>query len=283
MTCCFVKHSGAFLVLERAEVEDSVEVGRRYNMTKRSVVLGNTKAADIQIPSHGEVCYHVHLFQEQGRWEFENKGTPYTIRWNGQLQEAHVLQDGCLLKVGENVFCFFDGLGPLSHVYNRLFELTRIDVPTGTYNKTHFWASLTDWINLSKRNGKALCVLMIDVDYFKKFNDVYGHLAGDKVLQQVAHRLNKRLRRGDVLARYGGEEFSIIVPECSQEKALQLAEVIRKEIGDKPFHAFKQSLYVSISVGVAAYNGKESAESLVHRADQHLLTAKTSGRNCVVG
>lgn len=125
---------------------------------------------------------------------------------------------------------------------------------------------------------------MLDIDFFKHYNDTHGHPGGDKLLLQMSRLFTERMRGSDVIARYGGEEFVMILPETSKDNALVVAEGIRKQIEDHPFDGRDAlpSGKVTISVGVAVYpdNG-EDPPSLIKHADDALYKAKNGGRNMV--
>ena len=124
---------------------------------------------------------------------------------------------------------------------------------------------------------------MIDIDYFKKFNDKFGHQAGDAVLKQVASILKKNTRISDYVCRYGGEEMAIILPNTAYEETLKNAERIRKAVEETPFKlSLTQEGQVTISLGISSYDGAdETAQDIIKRADNALYKAKENGRNQV--
>ncbi|MFL5318021.1 MAG: diguanylate cyclase [Myxococcaceae bacterium] len=163
-------------------------------------------------------------------------------------------------------------------------QLERISVTdglTGLFNHKRFQEELASEVLRAQRNGRPLSVLMIDVDHFKRFNDRFGHPAGDKLLRELAATLQKELRATDILARYGGEEFAVILPETPAEMAAQAAERLRNAV-DQKLNAGDPEHHVSISVGVATRRDKEDAPQLIVDADKALYRAKNSGRNRVV-
>ena len=150
-----------------------------------------------------------------------------------------------------------------------LRELCERDALTGLLNRRAWDLSLTS--SLRKRR-RPMYVALIDLDHFKAFNDRYGHPAGDALLRRAAVAWRSALRTADVLARYGGEEFAILLAGCSAESALEIIERVREATVDDE----------SVSIGLATWDGRESAESLVYRADKALYQAKHDGRNRVV-
>ena len=121
----------------------------------------------------------------------------------------------------------------------------------------------------------AIC----DIDYFKKVNDDYGHIAGDEVLKGVATVIRKRLRETDFVARFGGEEFVVLLPESDREQALNVMEEVRLAIGTSFFPWETVKITVCTSVGIANFKGKDNLESVFTRADKAFYKAKEAGRN----
>lgn len=169
-----------------------------------------------------------------------------------------------------------------------LRTLAYADSLTGLANRRHFEMALEAEWRRCRRNQLPLSVLMIDVDSFKRYNDHYGHQAGDACLQTVARQLcNQSLRSHDLLARYGGEEFILLMPECEQPGAMAKAESMRQSIESLNIEhvAATANTRVTISVGVHTLipSGDQQPSALVQRADQHLYQAKSLGRNRVAG
>jgi diguanylate cyclase len=159
-----------------------------------------------------------------------------------------------------------------------------IDHLTKLYNRKWFDTVLDQSKMDSDAQDSPLSLLMIDIDYFKKFNDTYGHQLGDQVLKLVARTITDCVGETDTPARYGGEEFSVILPHCSLEKALEKAESIRKTVAGRKVtnRTTGQVLgQVTLSVGAAQYEPGEPAADLIQRADGALYFAKNNGRNRV--
>lgn len=159
----------------------------------------------------------------------------------------------------------------------RLTQLATIDALTGLYNRRAFFEELETSIARINRHGGKIAILMIDIDFFKQYNDTNGHLEGDKMLKKVAKIIQNNIRAGDIAARYGGEEFVILAHESDMQEAVFLAERLRMAVFKK---YYKQK--VSFSIGISSYpiHGKD-ADTLLKRADEALYEAKRNGRNCV--
>lgn len=130
-------------------------------------------------------------------------------------------------------------------------------------------------------HGGHLAMAILDLDHFKRINDSYGHLAGDKVLKIVADQLRKRLRSGDFIARFGGEEFVLLLPQTSPAAAAQIAEVLRATVEACPFHFKGERVVITTSIGLGAFRLGERGDQVLKRADAALYRAKESGRNRV--
>lgn len=152
---------------------------------------------------------------------------------------------------------------------------------TGVASREHAISVLQQ--HLDRFSGtENICVIMADIDYFKKVNDAYGHLAGDEVLRQVSRCLESTVREFDIVSRYGGEEFMIILSQASPEIALYVAERIRARIKEARIEYGGGGISVTISQGIAVVKENDSVNGLLHRADAALYLAKTQGRDRVV-
>jgi len=167
----------------------------------------------------------------------------------------------------------------------QLLDLSQVDGLTGVANRRYFDQVWQREYKAAKLTNCPLSLIFIDLDFYKSYNDTYGHLQGDKCLKLVAAALKQTVRQGDLVARYGGEEFAIILPNLSSAEALKLAERLRQKVEELSLEHAKSEVsnYVSISVGVASTDlGQEcDPNSLIVRADQALYWAKNSGRNQV--
>ncbi len=168
-----------------------------------------------------------------------------------------------------------------------LNRIAREDALTGLANRRHFDEVLECEVNRARRNGQFLSLILCDVDFFKKFNDHYGHLAGDRCLKAIGEVLLRTFKRaGDLPARYGGEEFTVILPETPSIKAAQLAERLREGLLAQAIpHAFSEAAaIVTLSFGVmgARVTRERGAEWFIHEADKVLYQSKQNGRNKVM-
>ena len=172
-------------------------------------------------------------------------------------------------------------------VYAEILKYATLDALTGFYNRHQLEERLKQEISHSKRRGTPLCAIMTDLDFFKKVNDTYGHLAGDLVLKTVAKIIRNQLREYDIASRYGGEEFVIILPFTTKKEALSVAERLRTAVKNKNINIEKvntknktKNINVTISIGITEYNHEyHNAKSFMMDIDKALYIAKESGRN----
>lgn len=155
------------------------------------------------------------------------------------------------------------------------------DTLTGLYNRAYFRSQLNDEFARSQRTTRPFVLAMIDVDFFKRINDQYGHPFGDKVLQALAQELRRLLRKADILARIGGEEFAVLMFDISLPQATIALERIRVQLAANGVLIDHKRFSVTVSIG-ACENGYHSAEELIKTADELLYKAKHRGRNCLV-
>ncbi len=157
-----------------------------------------------------------------------------------------------------------------------------IDSLTRCYNRREMENQLKRNIASAIRHNKELSIFMFDLDYFKGVNDTFGHIAGDKVLQNIAQLVQKNMRTGDILARYGGEEFIAILPGTDKTKAMELADRLRIKISKKIIIHGDNTIKVTASFGVAELNQNADMTKIIQDADTMLYKAKMNGRNTVM-
>ena len=154
-----------------------------------------------------------------------------------------------------------------------------LDPLTGLPNRAAWGERLAFAVARWQSQGNSLLIAMLDLDHFKRINDGYGHLAGDKVLKIIANQLRRQLRPGDFIARFGGEEFVLLIPDATPAMGLALLEKLRLAIADCPFHFRGEPVTITASIGVSAFKAGDRSESVLKRADEALYRAKHNGRN----
>jgi diguanylate cyclase len=178
-----------------------------------------------------------------------------------------------------------DAIANLQRDLDEVRREAMLDPLTKLYNRARFDTYLIDAMKEARITGTPLCLLLVDIDNFKAFNDSYGHLTGDQVLRLVAGQLQTSLQGKGIAARFGGEEFAAILPECDMRTASVTAETIREAIESKQLLRISTSErlgHLTASFGVAKFSMTDSFASLVDRADACLYAAKRAGRNRVI-
>jgi len=177
------------------------------------------------------------------------------------------------------LFLIVHDVTELATYEQKLVEMNTKDALTGIYNRRFLTTRLKEECERQQRYSRPLSLIMIDIDFFKKVNDTYGHQCGDLILKSVAAKAASVVRKTDFIARYGGEEFCCLLPETSAEAAETVAESLRTHI-EKMENIFESKLIkVTISLGISGFLADDTPDTLMKRADDALYQAKHSGRN----
>ncbi len=184
------------------------------------------------------------------------------------------------------IFSMLAGQASLAIENSRLYEMTveksHTDSLTHLWNHGFFQEKLSQEIQAAQKNDWSLSLMMIDIDYFKNLNDMYGHQNGDHIIKSIAHILRESSRENDYLCRYGGEEFSVILRHTGKEESFEIAERIRQKIAGHLFHfpSVPHNISVTVSIGLATFpTDTQNKEDLIADADKAMYIAKFSGRN----
>jgi len=267
-------------------------IGAAVFLDRAEVVIGRSANADIRLYDSLASRLHAQIRtvkSEQGKGEYilcDLGSTNGTFVNGEQISAPRRLMDNDKIKIGNHIlkFALLDEFD--SEFQNRVYNLILHDELTGLLSSRSFFAELERELERSKENDFAFSVLMMDIDHFKAVNDRFGHLIGSQTIKQVATILRSILRDTDIVARYGGEEYVAFLPETAAEKAMIVAERIRKAIAGHPFpaslHDPKATHHITISIGIASFpKDSLNPEHLVELSDKALYRAKESGRNCV--
>lgn len=173
-----------------------------------------------------------------------------------------------------------DVIKKINFIYNQSKYLSITDELTGLFNRRHFEQNFEREFLRAKRYGSKFSVAIIDIDFFKRINDTYGHLCGDYVLRETAYTIQDSFRKTDMVFRYGGEEFVVILTETSCENAFIPLERLRKKIEAKHLFYEGENINITISIGLNSDTSKyENASEFLDMADKALYNAKENGRN----
>lgn len=170
--------------------------------------------------------------------------------------------------------------------YAEVLQHATLDALTGLNNRRQFETRLRQEVSTAQRQNKPLCAMMTDIDFFKKVNDTYGHIAGDSVLKNVASTIKNALRESDIASRYGGEEFAILLPFTKLDEASAVAQRLRQAVEGSIVEVPTETgelvkIKITISIGVYEYQQTDTPQGLYEKADKALYQAKTTGRNKV--
>ena len=183
------------------------------------------------------------------------------------------------LRAGRRIVDLHNKLLTTQH---KLRHLARIDFLTNIMNRRAIIERLKQEMARTKRWKASLCLAMLDIDHFKHLNDTYGHSFGDRVLVEFVGRVQSGLRAYDILGRFGGEEFLLIIPGSDSECAVEICERIRLSVGGNDLNISDQTLRITVSIGVAAWDGQATLDELITLVDDALYKAKGLGRDRIV-
>ena len=260
------------------------DIGRKYDIEKNEIYIGRNETCEIFIDDEDVSRVHAKVVTEGEYVYIQDLGSTNGLLVNGDKIQRQKLQDGDRIQIGNLTVLKFNFVDEIEDSFNeQLYNAANKDYLTQIYNKKYFLDRLRMEFSYSKRHNTPLSLMLFDLDYFKKINDTYGHLAGDQILKQFAHEINFIKRHEDLFARYGGEEFVLLLRGTNQEAAVVIAEKIRKRIEEHAFKVDKKEVKVTTSIGVGSFeqNNLEDYQDLINVTDQLLYRAKENGRNQV--
>jgi diguanylate cyclase (GGDEF)-like protein len=265
-------------------------------LERDEVILGRALEADVRVNDARASRLHARIRIEHEpetnapRYRLTDLGSTNGTLLNGQPVVDAFLQHGDKLTIGEHLIRF-DLLDDFDREFQRqLYRLIAHDELTGLLTSKSFFSELRREAARAETEGRPFCVLMMDLDHFKRVNDTCGHLVGSQTLEEIGGLITRALRAGDVAARFGGEEFAAFLLDADCTQAIVAAERVRTAIEEHAFSATRhgagseenRTLRMTISIGVAAYpdDARDPIE-LIELADTALYHAKQSGRNRV--
>lgn len=266
---------------------DAVNAGQVFTINSEEFTLGRHPDNSGCVDDQGISRYHAKITRTDNTlYAVEDLNSSNGTFVNGAQVERAELNNGDTLQLGPRVsFRFSIASSAEERVMRQLYESSVKDPMTQVFNRQYFEAQLTSELSFALRHHTELSLLVVDLDYFKKVNDTYGHLAGDAVLRSAAEVLQSQLRTEDTLARYGGEEFVVLLRGVALTDAVRAAERLRSAVERASFTYGSQVIPVTLSIGCASVAdcGEASPEVLIEIADRRLYAAKNNGRNRVVG
>jgi two-component system, cell cycle response regulator len=258
-------------------------IGRKYPLNADSTIVGRDPGIAITVQDKSVSRQHAEIVfkAEDGSIEVVDMNSTNGTFINDIKIKTGLAHHGDIIRFGNIMFKYFSE-GDIESVYqDELADLAHLDGLTGIYNRKYMLDYLETELKRCTQLDLDICMIMFDLDHFKKVNDTYGHLAGDYVLKEVVKIIKESgLRQSDVFGRYGGEEFCIIVSETPLKTAVSIAERLRAKVEKYQFNFEGKELKVTISLGVAPRTEKiTTGKELIGAADDLLYKAKEGGRN----
>ncbi|MBK8253944.1 MAG: GGDEF domain-containing protein [Polyangiaceae bacterium] len=260
-------------------------VGEMFRIEPGECVIGRAQTVQVRLLDDGISRKHARVVQIGDKVYIEDLQSSNGTYLNGEPIQTAELKDGDKIRIGSTTVLKFSYHDQLDESFQQqMYDAALRDALTRAFNKKYFLDRLETEIAYARRHQQPLSLVMFDVDFFKRVNDTYGHIAGDYVLARLARLAATTVRTEDVFARYGGEEFGVICRGVGLMNAGVLAERLRTTIAGNTFEHEGQRLPVTISIGVAAYPeiDAKTALELIAAADEALYEAKRTGRNRVL-
>ncbi|MBF0105944.1 MAG: GGDEF domain-containing protein [Deltaproteobacteria bacterium] len=260
------------------------DIGKLYNISANELIAGRSTDCSIWIEDTTISRKHFKILHQGKDYEIRDLNSTNGTYVNNKRIKTTILKAGDKIQISKDTIMQFDFFDEDRKVSERKrYEMGVMDPVTSTYNKSFFLKRISDEFSFSSRQKLPLSLLMFDIDFFKVINDTYGHLAGDKVLQDLGTCVSKMIRNEDVFCRYGGEEFVIIMRNTKCQDAVNLAERIREKIEATEIDYEDAKIKVTISLGVATSfnNNYRDYVALISEVDKLLYQSKGAGRNRV--
>jgi diguanylate cyclase (GGDEF)-like protein len=261
-------------------------IGQLFPLESGESIVGRGGQATIKLPDDGISRRHCRLLRKGSEVIVEDlQSANGTYVNDDRVEMARLLRDGDKIRLGSTTILKFTYHDDVEENFRqRMYDAALRDGLTNAFNKKFFLDRLSSELSYARRHGTALSLIMFDVDFFKKLNDTYGHVAGDDVLVKLAALGHQSVRAEDIFARYGGEEFAVLCRAVPMAGAGVFAERLRALVASTVFEWEAHRLSVTISCGVAGYpeTSAQAPEQLIMAADAALYEAKRGGRNRVV-
>jgi len=267
-------------------IVDGENVGKIYPLDKKTITIGRSGEFDIQLVDSS-------CSREQAIIEFNDNNKPILKDLNStngtyvngaKIKEINIDAGDKILLGFSSVFMFAIQDSLEAKFQKNIYESSINDSLTGAFNQKYLFDALSKAFSYSLRHQSSLGLLMLDIDFFKKINDTYGHIVGDMVLKEVVEKIENNLRNEDILCRYGGDEFAVIIRDFKYGFIKIAAERIRLIFDGRSINCKDHKVNISLSIGAATIDNEniETPEDMIKLADANLYKAKQSGGNCIV-
>lgn len=275
------EQSGRGCVLQIFPATPQAEMIR---LNSRRTLIGRELSCDIALDDNAVSRSHAAIEQEDSGYSIVDLGSR-----NGTFVDDKLMRDRRRLKGGEHIrlggtiLKFMASMDEEAQYHAVVHELMSRDPLTSAFNRSYLMSMLEKLLVRRQFTHQKISVIVLDIDYFKKVNDSWGHLVGDEVLRVFCERIRNVLRSGDALCRLGGEEFVLISERTELQDAVRIAERIRLAVSSTPFSTQAGPVEITCSLGVMTVDESDSGtvDDLLSRADKHMYAAKAAGRNCV--
>jgi len=272
------------------------------DITSNKILFRNQQAIDLWNSPGTQECWQALSQKKTSNQEFDKDDKSINISAKSNTSHTKKIKntvDGRWFQCSSRTIPWYDGRvvqleiatditdyikteEKLKDAKEKAIKLAHTDDLTGTRNRRAFFKDGSQIFSLAKRYYHSTSIVMLDIDCFKKTNDIYGHIVGDKVLKEVVNTIHNNIREVDILGRIGGEEFALILPETVTSEALKTAEKLRQKISNISFDNINSRFTISSSFGVATDSSSiVPFEKLLYWADSALYCAKNKGRNRV--
>lgn len=258
------------------------ELGKRHVIENKELRIGRGIDNEIQLLDHAVSRLHSIVKPTSFGVLLEDAGSKNHTFVNDRPITAQPLRDGDVIRIGRSIFKYLSGENVESAFHEEIYHLMTTDALTGAFNRRSFDKELKRTFSQAQRYKRPFCMLMLDIDHFKRVNDTYGHLFGDYVLAHLGRVILAVKRDGDIFCRYGGEEFALLMPEASMEEAVGVAERFREAIAESKIEFEGTPTPITVSIGVSSLEaGMTGGQQLCEKADERLYLAKKGGRDRV--
>ena len=248
--------------------------------------IGRDPDCDIEVADDFISRHHATIMVAGGGVSVVDEGSRNGTFVNDERIQQRRVSAGDHIRVGNHVFKFLSSDHPEAQYHEAVYELMTSDALTGIANRRFFEDSFQRELSRCRRHQRPVGVLMLDVDHFKRINDLYGHLVGDECLRELCDRVQGVLHPDDLFGRVGGEEFVLVLSEASLTECRETAERIRDAVAQAPFgSARKLTIPLTVSIGIAhsADGAVENMADFQSNADAQLYRAKRAGRDRIRG
>lgn len=265
------------------------ELGREFRLKRSLNIIGRDESAHITIIGdpkvsrrHASVRAEYDLKNQRKQYIISDLGSTNNTYVNGEQISKKTLSAGDKITIGDTFLNFMIQDEIDASFHEEIQRRLNYDQLTGLLTRDSFELAVRTELDKCRKQPVSIALMMLDFDRFKKINDTYGHMAGSFVLSKIGDLFKKQLHTKDLIGRYGGEEFMIFLPDISQEKAIKIAQHIRKSLKKHSFPYQKEKIKLTISIGISFYpDHGRTIEDLIHCADIALYDAKRAGRDQV--